>query len=120
YDNKEWDTGPNSLQCGRRVDSLKLWLSWRALGDDGYAALIDRHMDFAKRLESEIRNRPEFEMVYEREFLNICFRVKPPAGKSAREYNLELRNRIAREGKFMVNFSWDGDSPFFRMVIANP
>lgn len=120
YDNKEWDTGPNSLQCGRRVDSLKLWLSWRALGDDGYAALIDRHMDFARRLESEIRNRPEFEMVYEREFLNVCFRVKPPAGKSAREYNLELRNQLAREGKFMVNFSWDGDNPFFRMVIANP
>lgn len=120
YDNKEWDTGPNSLQCGRRVDSLKLWLAWRALGDEGYASLMDTHLEIAKRFSDEVLKRPKFEMVFNRQFLNICFRVKPPQGVSAREHNLKLRQKIARAGRFMVNFSWDGDEPFFRMVIANP
>lgn len=120
YDNKEWDTGPNSLQCGRRVDALKLWLSWRALGDEGYAHLIDTHMDYAARFEAEILKRPQFELMFTRSFLNVCFRVKPPAGVSARDFNLKLRQHIAREGRFMVNFSWEENEPFFRMVFANP
>lgn len=120
YDNKEWDTGPRSLQCGRRVDSLKLWLSWRALGDKGYAELINRHFDYAKLIEQDLEQRAEFKLIFKPEFLNICFQVIPPNNEEINNFNFKLRNKLIREGKFLVNFSWEGDLPFFRLVVANP
>tara|TARA_R110000868_G_scaffold61524_1_gene186925 strand:- start:38015 stop:39412 length:1398 start_codon:yes stop_codon:yes gene_type:complete len=120
YDNKDWDTGPSSLQCGRRVDALKVWLSWRALGDEGYAHVIDQHFDIAHALESEIIERPEFKLMFKREFLNICFQVNAPNGREQKEFNVALRNKIIKQGKFLVNFSWEEDEPFFRLIVANP
>ena len=41
-DNKKtFDLGKYSLQCGRRVDALKLWLSWKYYGDSGYEKNIN-------------------------------------------------------------------------------
>lgn len=31
-----YDTGDKSIQCGRKVDVLKLWLMWKAKGDHGF------------------------------------------------------------------------------------
>jgi len=33
--------GDKTVQCGRKVDALKLWMLWRALGDAGMAAITD-------------------------------------------------------------------------------
>tara|TARA_R110000868_G_scaffold180754_1_gene421413 strand:+ start:10065 stop:11474 length:1410 start_codon:yes stop_codon:yes gene_type:complete len=120
YDNKNWDTGPSSLQCGRRVDALKVWLSWRALGDDGYAKVIDQHFEIAAKVEQEIKLRPQFKLMFKRHFLNICFQVNSPNGESQKDFNITLRNKIIKQGKFLVNFSWQGDEPFFRLIVANP
>ena len=43
-ENAEYNSGDKSLQCGRRVDALKFWLSWKATGARGYARKIDRLM----------------------------------------------------------------------------
>ncbi len=120
YDNKDWDTGPSSLQCGRRVDALKVWLPWRALGDEGYAQVIDQHFDIADAIECEIVDRPEFKLMFKREFLNICFQVNAPKGENQKDFNIALRNKIIKQGKFLVNFSWEDDQPFFRLIVANP
>ena len=34
-DQYEQDLGRKSLQCGRRADALKLWLTWKYFGDRG-------------------------------------------------------------------------------------
>lgn len=123
YENKSFDTGPMSLQCGRRVDSLKLWLSWRCLGDEGYEKLIDQHFENAKRITQYINDNDRFVLVFEPSFLNLCFQVKPKDTSDTVEvnkFNLRLRERLLKDGKFMVNFSWDNDMPFFRLVVANP
>lgn len=36
-----YDTGDKSIQCGRKNDSLKLWLMWKAKGDQGFERDID-------------------------------------------------------------------------------
>jgi len=36
-----YDTGDKSVQCGRKVDALKVWTLWKAKGDTGMAADID-------------------------------------------------------------------------------
>ena len=47
-DDDELDLGLYSLQCGRRVDSLKLWLAWKYIGDEGYENRIDHLFSLAK------------------------------------------------------------------------
>lgn len=42
------DTGDKSVQCGRKVDCLKLWLMWKALGSEGFAARIDKAFALAR------------------------------------------------------------------------
>lgn len=43
-----YDTGDKSIQCGRKNDSLKLWLMWKAKGDEGYEKDIDNLFDCSR------------------------------------------------------------------------
>ena len=36
------DIGDKTLQCSRKVDCLKLWLMWKAVGSDGLAKRVDK------------------------------------------------------------------------------
>ena len=43
-----YDTGDKTIQCGRKVDAFKLWLMWKARGDDGFEELVDNAFDNAQ------------------------------------------------------------------------
>ena len=34
HEEEEWDLGEKTLNCGRRVDALKLWIAWKVAGDE--------------------------------------------------------------------------------------
>uniref|UniRef100_A0A8C3BS05 Cysteine sulfinic acid decarboxylase n=1 Tax=Cairina moschata TaxID=8855 RepID=A0A8C3BS05_CAIMO len=44
-----YDTGDKTLQCGRRVDCLKLWLLWKAVGTEGLERRVDRAFACTRR-----------------------------------------------------------------------
>jgi glutamate decarboxylase len=54
------DTGDKTIQCGRHVDILKLWLVWKARGNDGYVEHIDTLLDRANFLYETVREREPF------------------------------------------------------------
>jgi len=37
--------GDKTVQCGRKVDSVKLYMMWKGLGDSGMEAVVDRAFD---------------------------------------------------------------------------
>ena len=76
-DSKEQDLGHYSLQCGRRNDSLKLWISWRELGDSGWAKLVESYCRLAGYFEQKIDETSELELMSSREWTNVCFRFNP-------------------------------------------
>ena len=41
-------TGDKTVQCGRKVDVLKLWLMWKAEGDKGLEQAVDKAFDNAR------------------------------------------------------------------------
>jgi sulfinoalanine decarboxylase len=43
-----FDTGDKSVQCGRKVDAFKLWLMWKAHGNNGFESLINNAMDASR------------------------------------------------------------------------
>jgi len=113
YADEVLDSGTQSLQCGRRVDALKVWLLWKFYGDQGLDDFIDSRFALAKYATETIINHPELELLHQPEYLNICFIVKNFDTK-------ELRKKLIQEGKTMVNYSHGPNGErFFRLVVHN-
>jgi glutamate/tyrosine decarboxylase-like PLP-dependent enzyme len=124
YDNKAWDLGPKSLQCGRRVEALKLWLTWRLYGDAGYRDRVAEVFRLAEYAEAKVQAHPRLQQLAPRAFWNLCFQYVPEGGKADvanNQLNFAIRERMIREGKSMVNYSYLKDGRFiFRLILANP
>ena len=122
-DAEDIDLGRYSLQCGRRNDALKLWLAWREIGDAGWASMVDTFMELATYLELKVEATPELEMSSSRMWTNVCFRYvgnnNPENLDELNELNTELRNRLLKDGRFMVSKSTVKGQIILRSVISN-
>jgi aromatic-L-amino-acid decarboxylase len=81
-----------SLEGTRRFRALKLWLSWKHLGSDGFARLIERNVDLAQHLAARARELG-FDVV-EPELAVVCLRLVRP--RLAPEAVDELQRRLQR------------------------
>jgi glutamate/tyrosine decarboxylase-like PLP-dependent enzyme len=128
-DDANYDLGDRTLQCGRRVDALKLWLSWCALGDEGHAKRIDSLFGIAHTLRGMIAERANFELVRQPQGCNTCFHFVPPSlrglkpgkerGRAIGEATVEIRERLVEDGRLLINYApLDGVS-VFRHVASN-
>ncbi len=115
----ETDLGPISLQCGRRVDALKLWLSWKFYGEKGYAARVDRFFELAKYAEQIVQREPSLELMAPRSSVTVCFRFACRQAQDPNTFNLKVREKLARDGKCLVNYARLGEDVVIRLVIAN-
>lgn len=82
---KAWDLGDGTIGCGRRGDSLKLYLTWVFEGSKGFTNRIDGALRRAHLLYHYVNSVPaslglqgSFYPVMEPEFINVCFWYLPP------------------------------------------
>jgi glutamate/tyrosine decarboxylase-like PLP-dependent enzyme len=67
-----------SIEGTRRLRALKLWMSWKHLGNAGFGHLIERTDDLAAELSQLLADSPDFELVLDEPELSIvCFRHVP-------------------------------------------
>ncbi|KAL2014253.1 hypothetical protein VTN00DRAFT_1778 [Thermoascus crustaceus] len=136
-----WDLADLTLQCGRRADSLKLFLGWTYYGSEGYEKQVNSACDVAAYLATLIASNPNFILVSENPppCLQVCFYyapgrqlVYPPGsvagdeterGKRNSKVTEEITRGIVSKG-FMIDFappSGDdqavGSGKFFRCVV---
>ncbi|KAL1999443.1 hypothetical protein VTN02DRAFT_4515 [Thermoascus thermophilus] len=142
-----WDLADLTLQCGRRADSLKLFLGWTYYGSDGYERQVDAACDVAAYLATRIADNPNFILVSENPppCLQVCFHyapgrrlVYPPGsvadgdddetarGRRNSRVTEEITRGIVRRG-FMIDFAPPtggddepvavGSGKFFRCVV---
>jgi glutamate decarboxylase len=125
---QRYDLGDLSLQCGRRVDALKLWFSWRVHGDQGYAERVNRFFEMAARFVTALDERPGFELAREPQSTNVCFRYVPKHLRGLDQADrvdelasltTNVRQRLAERGDFLVNYATLDGSPAYRMVFLN-
>ncbi|XP_058529785.1 cysteine sulfinic acid decarboxylase isoform X3 [Ochotona princeps] len=125
------DTGDKVVQCGRRVDCLKLWLMWKAQGDQGLELRVDRAFTLARYLVEEVKKREGFELIMEPEFLNVCFWFVPLSLRGQQgspDYDQRLakvapilKERMVKAGSMMIGYQpHGGQANFFRVIVANP
>jgi glutamate/tyrosine decarboxylase-like PLP-dependent enzyme len=113
------DLGTQSLQCGRRVDSLKWFLDWKFYGKDGLAKRVEGYLDLCRYAEEKVRQSDELEMVVPRESFNICFRYRPPEGIPVASFNRDLRERMHRQGANLVGTGFVNGELVLRLLITN-
>jgi glutamate/tyrosine decarboxylase-like PLP-dependent enzyme len=115
----ELDTGRSSLQCGRRVDALKLWLLWKRQGDRGLAARVERLFELAELARELVERHPRLELVARGQAPNVCLRWLPAGGRDVDAFNRALRERLRLHGRALVNFARVGDRLAIRLTLSN-
>lgn len=119
-DDDPTDLGPGTMHCGRRVDAVKLWLTWKHLGDRGWETLIDHYFDLAALAEAIINAHTSLTMVTPRQSLNLCFQYVPKnSQQSADELTLKIRQMLWEAGLAMVNYAKVDGKLVFRLVLCN-
>jgi len=120
-DHQGMNLGIYSLQCGRRVDSIKLWLAWKYYGDIGYEKRINRLFDLAKYAEKIVKNSSIFKLISPAESLNVCFQIQTSNLKNSQWNCLtkEVRESLVNEGKIMVNYAMIEQQCCIRLIIVN-
>jgi glutamate decarboxylase len=73
------DLGQTSLEGSRRFDALKLWVSFKLLGQRGYATLLDHAAGLATALRELIAAQPDFELTSTSDNFILTYRYLPPA-----------------------------------------
>lgn len=114
------NTGTYALQCGRKVDSIPLWLWWKSQGTEGFRNKITEFLELRDWLvEFFDSNSNKFQLLRQPEFVNFCFQVVPKdSNKNVSDHNISLRERLMADGKFMVNKAQSAEhGSFFRLVL---
>lgn len=110
------DLGHGSLQCGRRVDALKLWLAWHYHGSQGFAARIDRFFELAAYAATRISQSEQLTLASDPQSLTVCFRLK---GDHDGLQTVARRNQLIGAGTCMVNYATVNGNPAARLVFVN-
>ena len=133
YYDASYDSGDKSIQCGRKVDSLKLWLALMARGEDLTEKLVDNIFHMAQYVTEKMAKTPGFRLVLPHyEGNNICFWYIPPCLRASTNGVLPdhqrlhrvaplIKGQMMKEGRLMVNYQplTSQKLPnFFRLVLT--
>jgi glutamate/tyrosine decarboxylase-like PLP-dependent enzyme len=120
-DEASYDTGTYSLQCGRKVDSLPVWLQWKMGGTEQFFNKSKELYSYVDKVVEKIQNHRDLKLLLSPEYMNICFQILPKDPTiEVGEYNRKARELLMSRGRFMVNFSKDDvNGAFFRLVLSH-
>ncbi len=121
-----FDTGSKAIQCGRKVDSLSLWMTWKFLGNKGYRDYVNNLMGLRKHVLQLIKDYG-YTALHEPEYLNICFKVPDLSvdpnsdlgPKSLDIFQKKLRRQLIKEGFVLVNYSSTEEHGVFIRLVLN-
>ena len=122
HEDDEMDLGQKSLQCGRRVDALKLWLAWKYEGDLGFEKRVNELMKTAYLFANKVQSQKNMELHLLPESPIVCFRFWRQ-GLSRDELNFlnkNIRNCLFEKGNILFNYSTYEDRIYLRCVISDP
>lgn len=115
YYDSTFDQGNKTIQCGKKIDNFKLWMMWKARGDQGMRLKIDRMMDISSYLMERVQEQEDFRVVLPKfECTNICFWYIPPSLMNQTE-NEEwwgklskvapaIKGRMVSKGSLMIGY----------------
>lgn len=109
------DLCTRSVLTTRRWDSLKPWISLKAVGQSTYAAMVERLVDLAAFAARAIGRNPNFELLHEPEFGCVTFRVRGDDGANRR-----LPDELFRAGRAVLGHTKVHGRPSLKLTFNNP
>ena len=129
----DYDAGDRTFHCGRRVDVLKAWLTWKTFGDDGFADRVDHAVGLAEHTRSTLSARDDIGVLVPGVFTNVCFLWVPPEHRpfdlsalSEPEHErlhalaARIKRRMQHAGTAMIGFQPVQGINAFRLLYMNP
>jgi glutamate/tyrosine decarboxylase-like PLP-dependent enzyme len=96
-----------SFEGTRRFRALKLWMSWKHLGTEGFGRLIERNDDLAGYLAARLREAPDFELTPDPPELSVvCFRHLPQDHASMTPERLDAYERALQRALEVDGTAW--------------
>lgn len=105
YYPSEWDTGNKYIQCGRKVDILKLWLSWKIKGEDIFSKEINYFYKLVNIFKEKIKSHNNFALVLsDTDFLNVCFLYKKGTEVISPDFIILMKKKMLHDGKIFLSY----------------
>jgi aromatic-L-amino-acid decarboxylase len=104
---------------GRRWRSLKLWAVLRCLGRTGLIEHVRSGVALAAEFEQWVRAEPGWELVGDRHFSLVCFRLAG-AGAQADERNRRLLEAVNASGVAFLSHAVLADRYTLRLAVGGP
>lgn len=120
--NSDYNLGERSIQCGRRADALKVWLSWKATGNQGFAKKVDYLLNLKEQCLTLIEQHEHLQILAPAAYLNILFRYVPRStGEEAKiaKLNINICEQLKSEGLAYVDYAQYKGQTGIRLILAN-
>ena len=121
-ENATHNLGQKSIQCGRRADALKVWLSWKAVGNNGFAEKVNRLQKLKQGCVEAIEASAHLHMVGPAPYLNVLFQYRPTTSlneEQLRELNIVLCKTMQTQGGAFVDYAIYQGKTGIRLILAN-
>jgi glutamate/tyrosine decarboxylase-like PLP-dependent enzyme len=108
-------------EMSRRARALPAWASLRAYGRSGYRAMVERHLDLARRLATRIDAEPDLERLSDVPLNIVCFRYRPAGLDDATldELNRRLGEDLIDDGRVYAGTTTYAGRVGLRPAIVN-
>ena len=112
------DLGP---EMSRRARALSVWATLHAYGRDGYRAMVERHLQLARRLAEQVDAEPELERLAEVPLNVVCFRYRPQGVADAEldQLNRRLGQAVLDDGRVYFGTTVHAGTVAFRPAVVN-
>ena len=120
--NSAYNLGERSIQCGRRADSLKVWLSWKAVGNKGFADKIDHLQSLKTYCVQAVEQASDMNMLAPSVYLNVLFQYKPEGitdEAELRALNIAICKAMQANGGTFTDYAQYQGRTGIRLIIAN-
>jgi glutamate/tyrosine decarboxylase-like PLP-dependent enzyme len=112
------DLGP---EMSRRARALSVWATLHAYGRNGYRAMVERHLELARRLAGQVDAEPELELLADVPLNVVCFRYRPDGVPEDEldELNRRLGEAVLDDGRIYFGTTVHAGKVAFRPAVVN-
>jgi L-2,4-diaminobutyrate decarboxylase len=104
-----------TIQCSRRADAVKLWITLQTAGSAAIGAALDHVTAVTRHLYDCVRGADDFVALHEPHFNIFCFRHRSDDATNAR-----MREELLRSGDAWITTTLLKGERVLRVTIINP
>ena len=122
HDTASVDPAFRHLEGSRGFDALKVWLTIKHIGRDGFSTLADYLLDLAQYLATRINQSDTLELITAPDTNIVCFRYlrSEMEASQVNALNVGIQDELYREGDVLLSRTEIGGLVVLRAVLQNP